>query len=161
MEFREKNRVFHEMMGVQYLEADKAQLKRLDKSNPALLLMAQEAKLQREYLWALLDLSTPEKIQANRKKFLKKQEEKDQAVKEAAEKAAKEAAEKEAAEKAAKEAEEKEAAEKAAKEAAEKEAAEKEAAEKSGTADQNTDTDVQKNETSEQPGTEDESKKKD
>lgn len=71
MNFREKKAAYNTMQGKQHFEADQALLKA---KNPKHAMATKEAKsektaekLQREILWALLDLVSIEEIEANRK----------------------------------------------------------------------------------------------
>lgn len=73
MDFRSKKEAYNKMQGAAYFEADQALLKKLATNNPFANREAANEKaaekLQREILWALLDIASIEAIQENRKEF--------------------------------------------------------------------------------------------
>lgn len=78
MNFIEKKKHYTAMQGPQFLDADRALLEKMNPGSPALRTgVVDKARAQRETLFALLDVATPDEIKANRpaeKKVLSKQE---------------------------------------------------------------------------------------
>ncbi len=68
MKFAEKKKAYHELQGACHLEADRELLKKKAPQSPALNFgIIRSGKLQREILWALLDVATVNEITTNRK----------------------------------------------------------------------------------------------